>query len=370
MGPDIRVRIVDEYAWLRVPICIDVKIIPSPRDAAAYKLPVVLEIHGKQAFSGCHVPDLPDPRHHPHPLLHGGKQFHGSLISHRHIMEIQRIAAALFYKQVYEFITGHGLYVPGGIADGGSEDQAVLPEQFHGMHDLSVDAVPPAQVIDRFKALQADGQIQISGTFHFLAERRIHQRSVCIGQKRAVIVLFAEPDQIRLPYQRLSSSKHVEIDPQLLALSDHVVHFLEGKVQPVPVFRSPASGTVQVAGTGRIHQDQPGDIALMDSPHLSDRPCPVKKCFKAQVERRRPEHMGIRFRKDPPYIPVQCPFPVTDPLPGPFIVKLQLRAAHIFLHQVQKPLGILLPVLVPVLKRNVDRFTKCSPSCLVCHFTH
>ena len=50
---------------------------------------------------------------------------------------------------------------------------------------------------------------------------------------------------------------------EFLGFGQYPVHFLERQALLVAVFRRPAAGAVHVAGGGRVHQDEPGDVDVV-----------------------------------------------------------------------------------------------------------
>ena len=85
--PDIRAGIMDEYARLHIAVGIDMAIVPSACNAAAYKLSIILEVHGIDWLATFHCPDFPYPVVHVLSLLLRWKKFRRRIVSHRHIME-------------------------------------------------------------------------------------------------------------------------------------------------------------------------------------------------------------------------------------------------------------------------------------------
>ena len=53
------------------------------------------------------------------------------------------------------------------------------------------------------------------------------------------------------------------MDPKFLGLPDNGVQRFQIHIQLIAVLRRPAAGAVEIAGTGGIHQDRPGDIAVI-----------------------------------------------------------------------------------------------------------
>ena len=104
-------------------------------------------------------------------------------------------------------------------------------------------------------------------------------------------------------YQRFSARVHIEVNSQFFSLGNNAVHLFIGKIQFMSVFCRPASGTMKIACTGRIHQDQPRNIALMHFTHAADHLCPVKSCLKSKIQCCLFHNMRINFIQCLIYIP-------------------------------------------------------------------
>ncbi len=149
---------MDENARLHIAVGIDMAVIPAAGNTAAHKLPVILEVKGKQLLSALHGTDLTDPVEHICTLFHRRHQLRRRIVADGHIMEIPGITAALFNNHIQEFVACHRLHIISGIADGGAENQAVRFQTVHGFHNPVKAAVPSSAVVGVFKALQADGK--------------------------------------------------------------------------------------------------------------------------------------------------------------------------------------------------------------------
>ena len=66
---DVGIGIVDEYARLRISVCVDMEVVPATSDTAAHIFAVVLEVKAEQTFAADHISDLPDAMIHKDPLL-------------------------------------------------------------------------------------------------------------------------------------------------------------------------------------------------------------------------------------------------------------------------------------------------------------
>ena len=110
------------------------EIIPSSGDAASDVLPVILEVHGEEAYIALGAPVGADLLDHFLPLLYGRHKRRNRIVADRHIMEIEAETCALFRYHANELLIRDRLDILRGIADGGSEDDPVLLEKIHSLH--------------------------------------------------------------------------------------------------------------------------------------------------------------------------------------------------------------------------------------------
>ena len=178
-------------------------------------------------------------------------------------MEVPSEPGAFADEEVQEFVRRDGLDIFAGVADRRTEDDAVLAQQVHGMHDPVEDAWAAAAVIDFAETFDAEGEAQIADFDDFLAEIVVDEGAVRKGVEFAVIVLLAEADDIPFAHQRFAAREQVEMAAQFFAFCDEFIHDVKGKVQGVTVFGGPAADAVQVAGTRRVEKDGPGDVAVI-----------------------------------------------------------------------------------------------------------
>ena len=108
-------------------------------------------------------------------------------------------------------------------------------------------------------------------------------------------MLLAQTDQVFLAHHGLPAGVDVHIDSQLFSLPDNIVNLIVAEIQLVAVLRRPASRTVEIAGAGGIHQDQPGDIALMFHTHLVNLFFTAERRLKTIVQCGHFDDMGIHF---------------------------------------------------------------------------
>lgn len=115
-----------------------------------------------------------------------------------HIVEIPSEANALGNHQIDEFIRGDCVDICAGVAHGDTEQAALALEQIHRLHDMVVAALAASCVIAVFRALDADGERNISDSLHLFAELLVDEVGVRIGEERAVRMKLAELDEVFL----------------------------------------------------------------------------------------------------------------------------------------------------------------------------
>ena len=106
-------------------------------------------------------------------------------------------------------------------------------------------------------------------------------------------MLFCQTENIRLPHQRLAAGEHIEIDPQLLALGDDLVHILKAEVVFVAVLARPAPHAVHIASRSGVEQDQPRNVALILHAVLADGLGAAEESLVAQIQRHGAGHVGV-----------------------------------------------------------------------------
>ena len=164
---------------------------------------------------------------------------------------------------IVEGLAADVVEVDAGVAGRDAEGQLVAAQQLHGVNDLLVGAFAAAAVVGLLKALQADGGDEVLHPQHLLTEGLVDQGTVGEGEELTVGVHLADLDQVGLAHHGLAAGVNVHIGAQLLALGDDGVDGFQGEVELMAVFRSPATGAVEVAGRGGIQQNGPGHIAVV-----------------------------------------------------------------------------------------------------------
>ena len=174
-----------------------------------------------------------------------------------------------------------GLDILTGIADGSTEDDTVLAQQVHGVHDLVEDAFAAAAVVDFAEAFDAEGEAEVADLDDFLAEGIVNEGPIGKGVEFAVRMFPAEFQDVRFTDQRFAASEEVEMAAYFFALAYDFIHDVVGQVQGVTIFGSPAADAVQVAGAGRVEEDGPGNIAVIFGFGFVPRTQTVEARFKA-----------------------------------------------------------------------------------------
>ena len=95
---------MDKYTRFHIPVRVDMQIVLSACDTAAYELRIVLEIHCEDLLSSLHATNLTHSVIHIFSLLIARQQIERGVISNRHIVEIPGKTTSLFDQHVKEFI--------------------------------------------------------------------------------------------------------------------------------------------------------------------------------------------------------------------------------------------------------------------------
>ena len=293
--PDVGVGIVDEHAGVHVAVGVDVQVAAAAGDAPAHILGVVLEVHGKDALG---LPHGADAAVDLGPLLGVGHQLGGGVVAHGHVVEEPHEVSAQIHDQIVKLLAGDVLVVDAGVAGGDAEGQVVLLQQGHGVGDLVVHTLSTAGVVGLLEALQADGGDKVAHTQHVLAELLVDQGGVGKGEESRIAVLLAQGDQVLLAHQRLAAGVDVQVDAQLLALSNDGVNLIKGQVELVAVLRRPTAGAMQITGGGGIQQDGPGNVAAVLLAQFLLLGPAHQVCIDKEVVEYRLEHTGVGLGPD------------------------------------------------------------------------
>ena len=301
---NISIGIMDKYTRLCVTICIDMEVVSSSCDTSAYKFTVILEIHSENSRTMLHITDLSYTVLHINSLFRIQKQINRSRISNRHIVEIESITTALFYKHIDKFFAGNTLVVCTCIADRSTKHKTMLFQQIHRMHNLAIDTFSTAKVINFRFSFYAQCKIQVSDLLHLFAECFIDKGTIGICKEYTVIMFPAKFNDIFFSYHRFSTGHHIEINTEFFTLCHDRIHIVKRKIQFIAVFCCPASCTVKITCTGWIHQNDPRNITVMDFSHLTDCFGSIIEGFKSKIHKCGFEHIRVKFFYHGSYITV------------------------------------------------------------------
>ena len=173
-------------------------------------------------------------------------------------------------------------------------------------------------------------------------------------------MLLGQLEDIRLADQRLAARQHIEVDAQLLALSDDLIHICKAEVVLVAVLPGPAAHAVHVAGRGGVKQDQPGDVALVLDAVLPDGLGAPEKRLVPQVESRGAGHVGVGLVQH-----------AVDEL-GPLAVRVAQHQTSMVIGLLAEAVAIellckidhlnhgFLAVFIGMGKRHIDQLSRCG----------
>ena len=128
---DAGIGVVDKSAGLHVPVGVDVDVPPSPGDAPAHILPVVLEVDGED---GLGAPVGANAAVHLLPLLRRGQQLGDGVVAHGHVVEEPSELGPVRDEGIEKFLGAQGVDVLAGIAAGDAKGQLLALQQPHGFH--------------------------------------------------------------------------------------------------------------------------------------------------------------------------------------------------------------------------------------------
>ena len=343
------------------------EVVSAAGNASADKLAVVLEVHQEDRLAAVDCAHLAHALDHVLALFRRRKQIRRSAVSDRHVVEIERIADALFNQHIQERIARDRLDIRAGVADRGAEDQAVLLHQIHRMQNGVIVSVSAPSVVGLLRSLNGERERNIAHADALLAECLVDQRRVGVDIECTVVVLLTQADDVVLADKRLAAGQHVEIDAELLALRDQIIHLLKRQIEAATVFRRPASGAVQVARRGRVEQNQPRNVAFIDLTVVADGLGAVQERLKSQIERGHLEDMRVDLVDDP--VDVLCPFVLRI---GQIVLRRRklLLAEHIsgkFSGQIENAADSLFRIFFDTLQREINRRSKCRTGGSMCH---
>ena len=160
----------------------------------------------------------------------------------------------------------------------------------------------------------------------------------------------AEFDNVFLSDHRLSTSHHVEVNSQFLTLCNDRIHILKGKIQFISVFCGPASCTMQVTCAGRVHQDDPRNVAVVDFSHLTDGFGSVVKSLESKIHQRSFKYVRMKFIYDRCHVTVQSVLRITGNPSQIIPVYTQLKLFHVFLCRINNFCICLIRILIYLTK--------------------
>ena len=210
-------------------------------------------------------------------------------------MEVEAEVCALLTQETHELIVGDSFDIIAGVADGRAEHDAVLLEQIHSMHNSGIVPLTAAGIVGLRGALDGQHEGNVAQTHHLFAEGLIDEGGVGVDGKLHIVVLLGQLEDISLAHQRLTAGEHVQINAQLLALGDDLIHIVKAQVVLVAVLTGPAAHAVHIAGRGGVKQDQPGNVALIFDTILADGLGTAEEGLIAQVQGRGAGHVGVQL---------------------------------------------------------------------------
>ena len=303
---DIGVGVVDKDAGLHIAGRVDMGILAAAGNAAVNVLAVILEVDAEDRLAAGKAADLTDAVDHVLALLGVEHQIDIGTVTDGHVMEVPVEANTMADEHIHELIACDSLIVSAGVADGGAEQQTVLLHQVHGVHDAVIDALAAAVIGGIADALDRDEEGHVAHFLDTVAEGLVDQGAVSEQMEHRTLVLGSQLEQILLAAGRLTAGAHVPVDAQRLALGDDAVHILKAEVQAVAVLGSPAALAVQVAGRGRVEQQNPRHIAVVLLAQLHDIVVTGKHALIHKVQGVHLQDMGVDL--------VDCPVGVPHPL--------------------------------------------------------
>ena len=283
---DVGIGEVDEYAGLRVAAGIDMEVVSSSGDAAAYILAIVLEVHGIELDIALIAADIADPVDHVLSLLRCRHKGGNRVLSDRHIVEIETELGAFFLQQMEEIIAGYRFHVLAGVAYRSSEQDPVLFQKIHSTHNFCIMTGAAAGIVGIRRAFDRKQEGHVSQTNKLLAEIFIDQRRVGESCEIAVMMLFDQTEQILFADHGLAARHQIKVNAQFFTFRYDFVHVFERQVVFVAVGTGPAADAVHVASRCRIEQDQPRNVAVIFFTVFTDHLGAAKEGFVTKVQKR------------------------------------------------------------------------------------
>ena len=221
-------------------------------------------------------------------------------------------------------------------------------------------ALAAAGIVGLRGALNGQHEGDVAQTNHFLAERFIDQGGVGIDGKLHIVVLLGQLEDISLAHQRLTAGEHVQINAQLLALGNDLVHILKAEVVLVAILASPAAHAMHVAGRSGVEQNQPRNVALILHAVLADGLGAAEESLVAQIQRHGAGHVGVGLIQHTVDELGPLAVGVGQGLSGVFVGFIAERTAIELLCNIHQLSHGFLTVFIGMRKHHVHHFTNGS----------
>ena len=281
---DVGAGIVDEDTRFHIAVGVDMAVTFAACHAAVHKFTVVLEVDGEQFLAALDPADISDLVIHVFSLFRTQEQIGAGVVADRHIMEEPCEDTTLVDQHIQEFIAGDRQIILAGVTDGNAERDMMFVHQIHGCERFVIMTCASSAVVAFFESLNADGNEEVADSQKVLTEFLVDQRAVGERVERHIFMFLAEFDDVILADQRFAARKKISVNAEFLALGDDLIHHFVGKIHLIAVFRGPASGAVQIACGGRVHQNDPRNIASVFFLHCQGRLISHKSGFKSSVQ--------------------------------------------------------------------------------------
>ena len=150
-----------------------------------------------------------------------------------------------------------------------------------------------AAVVDFPVSFDTEGEAQVAYISHFMTKGIVDESPVGKRMEFAIGMFTAEADDIGFADEWFPAGQQIEMTAQFLALGHDFIHHIEGQIQRMAVFGSPASDTMHIAGTGRIKKNSPGDITVIFRFCGITGTEPIKTGFKSQIHDSRFDNIRV-----------------------------------------------------------------------------
>ena len=238
-----------------------------------------------------------------------------------------------------------------------SKRQFSLTQKFHGVFDFFVRTLATAGVGGVLVALGADGRDKVCNADHVVTERLVDERGIGEAEEHAVLMFFANSDQVVLADERLAAGIDVDVRAELFALRDDRVDVIEGQILLIAILGGPAARAMQVAGTCGVEQDCPRNIALVFLAVLFL----LGPSQQVAVDYKRLEQLGAHFGIEvedahDQVIPIAA---TLDDVGKRLALYGKYAIGDQFVHEVHDFVDVFLRVVVEIIDELVERCTLC-----------